>query len=210
MKNHNWILALLCLAASPLNATTVDTSYDTDSMLSWYRGSDESRDAPHNVSNRGRWGDWAARRGWNYNPFWHEKNEASDEDGHYPHRRFMRGHRKIHFTESFEIETAGTYQIYLEDHDHEMLPIDFGIKFTDGYNHHNLDFTKNENGFLFEVMPGEYEISIWAKGYHGFHRGEFSVHISPLDMAPVPVPAAAWLFGSGLLGLLGVVRHKTA
>ncbi len=28
--------------------------------------------------------------------------------------------------------------------------------------------------------------------------------------SPVPVPAAAWLFGSGLLGLAGVVRKKTA
>lgn len=27
--------------------------------------------------------------------------------------------------------------------------------------------------------------------------------------APVPVPAAAWLFGSGLLGLVGVVRRRT-
>ena len=26
---------------------------------------------------------------------------------------------------------------------------------------------------------------------------------------PVPVPAAAWLFGSGLLGLIGVARRKT-
>lgn len=28
------------------------------------------------------------------------------------------------------------------------------------------------------------------------------------DVAPVPVPAAAWLFGSGLLGLVGIVRKK--
>jgi hypothetical protein len=29
------------------------------------------------------------------------------------------------------------------------------------------------------------------------------------DLVPVPIPAAAWLFGSGLLGLLGMVRkHK--
>ncbi|MEZ5540851.1 MAG: VPLPA-CTERM sorting domain-containing protein [Pseudomonadota bacterium] len=27
-------------------------------------------------------------------------------------------------------------------------------------------------------------------------------------MNHVPVPAAAWLFGSGLLGLLGVARRK--
>ena len=30
------------------------------------------------------------------------------------------------------------------------------------------------------------------------------------DVAPVPVPAAVWLFGSGLLGLVGVARRKKA
>ncbi len=29
------------------------------------------------------------------------------------------------------------------------------------------------------------------------------------DLAPVPIPAAAWLFGSGLLGLIGISRKKT-
>ena len=31
-----------------------------------------------------------------------------------------------------------------------------------------------------------------------------------LDTSSVPVPAAAWLFGSGLVGLLGVARRKKA
>lgn len=37
------------------------------------------------------------------------------------------------------------------------------------------------------------------------------IYIDPLgwsDYTPVPVPAAVWLFGSGLLGLLGLVRRK--
>ncbi|MGE5241685.1 MAG: VPLPA-CTERM sorting domain-containing protein [Bacteroidota bacterium] len=29
-------------------------------------------------------------------------------------------------------------------------------------------------------------------------------------MATVPVPAAVWLFGSGLLGLVGVARRRNA
>ena len=31
-----------------------------------------------------------------------------------------------------------------------------------------------------------------------------------LELTAVPVPAAAWLFGSGLLGLVGVARRKSA
>ena len=31
-----------------------------------------------------------------------------------------------------------------------------------------------------------------------------------VDTPAVPVPAAAWLFGSGLLGLIGIARRKTA
>ena len=28
------------------------------------------------------------------------------------------------------------------------------------------------------------------------------------ELNPVPVPAAVWLFGSGLLGLVGIARRK--
>jgi len=31
-----------------------------------------------------------------------------------------------------------------------------------------------------------------------------------VDFNPVPVPAAVWLFGSGLIGLVGVARRKKA
>lgn len=30
------------------------------------------------------------------------------------------------------------------------------------------------------------------------------------DISPIPVPAAAWLFGSGLIGLIGLARRKKA
>ena len=35
-----------------------------------------------------------------------------------------------------------------------------------------------------------------------------SFALDDLAYAPVPVPAAVWLFGSGLLGLIGIARHK--
>lgn len=50
-------------------------------------------------------------------------------------------------------------------------------------------------GFQVE-LPGPANDYAWAGG-----TGAFSV-----DVAPVPIPAAVWLFGSGLIGLVGVRR----
>jgi len=38
----------------------------------------------------------------------------------------------------------------------------------------------------------------------------FALAVRPGDVSAVPVPAAVWLFGSGLLGLVGVARRKSA
>ena len=40
--------------------------------------------------------------------------------------------------------------------------------------------------------------------------GFYALAVSPGDVAAVPVPAAAWLLGSGLLGLIGVARRRLA
>jgi len=38
---------------------------------------------------------------------------------------------------------------------------------------------------------------------------DFATIITP-SVSSVPVPAAAWLFGSGLLGLIGVARRRVS
>ena len=40
--------------------------------------------------------------------------------------------------------------------------------------------------------------------------GRISGNTLAVDLAPIPVPAAAWLFGTGLIGLIGVARRKKA
>lgn len=44
----------------------------------------------------------------------------------------------------------------------------------------------------------------------GFGGTPYTVHLSYASTHVVPVPAAVWLFGSGLLGLVGIARRKKA
>lgn len=42
------------------------------------------------------------------------------------------------------------------------------------------------------------------------YSGNYTLEVSNIPFAPVPVPAAAWLFGTGLLGLVGLKRQRQA
>ncbi len=87
--------------------------------------------------------------------------------------------------------------------------------------------THNANYDLFQnVVSGNYRsgteyapgtTSAWFFGfsyggqsadYKGY--GYYAWAVRPGDVAAVPVPAAVWLFGSGLLGLIGVAQRKKA
>ena len=77
--------------------------------------------------------------------------------------------------------------------------------------------------FLFEVTGGDAAGlyggvgsigGIILSGGTGF-TGDFTTDFSGsgtavADVAPIPLPAAVWLFGSGLLGLVGVSRRRRA
>lgn len=47
-------------------------------------------------------------------------------------------------------------------------------------------------------------------GNKAISTGMYALAVRPGDVAAVPVPAAVWLFGSGLLGLIGIARRKAA
>lgn len=57
-------------------------------------------------------------------------------------------------------------------------------------------------------MSDSYQSSAGYQGnaYKSYNRAAWAVQSG--DVSAVPVPAAVWLFGSGLIGLIGVARHK--
>ena len=86
----------------------------------------------------------------------------------------------------------------------------------------NAGQTTLTDSISFTLNPGD-EIFVWAGIEAGGTRGGFGdafntlsmsfsddTGIAPSDISAVPVPAAVWLFGSGLLGLVGVARRKAA
>lgn len=78
------------------------------------------------------------------------------------------------------------------------------------YKAHQFNVNSNPNSsFNFVAEPGQI-YSIYLGGYRGSDswntpRDFYSLSI---NTSPIPVPATAWLFGSGLLGLLSYGRRK--
>ena len=91
----------------------------------------------------------------------------------------------------------------------------------------NADFSNNTGGGCMGVDPSgalplvlDTAVSVgdYTPGQQGiggspmpdgpFQSHNFNFDITSLTVTSVPVPAAVWLFGSGLLGLIGVARRK--
>jgi hypothetical protein len=59
-----------------------------------------------------------------------------------------------------------------------------------------------------ETAPESIDSNIGILITFSLTSGDSVAFTSNFDVVPVPVPAAVWLFGSGLLGLFGVSRRK--
>ena len=70
------------------------------------------------------------------------------------------------------------------------------------------DFVSIEAALLSE-FPG-YNVEELACGYNPAGNTCSSFELDNLVLNPVPVPAAAWLFGSALLGFFGFSRRKAS
>ena len=112
-------------------------------------------------------------------------------------------HGRKFFTELFRIDAPGTYQATLTDFVFPNPLKRVGMNITTATE--SLGMLTEPGFFTFDAKPGNYFVSFFGKAHH---LGQYGIDISRTG-SPVPVPAAVWLFGSGLMGLVGVVRRKT-
>ena len=78
------------------------------------------------------------------------------------------------------------------------------------------DGNNDPNWYIFEISRWNGTDSIelsgfWPEGVNGSISHVAIFGAEPTDkglIPPVPIPAAAWLFGSGLIGLVGIGRRK--
>ena len=72
-----------------------------------------------------------------------------------------------------------------------------------------VSFTRNQGQASFSFLGLVSDSPFTSVDIHfATRRGSDGVLIDDLQYAVVPVPAAVWLFGSGLLGLIGISRRK--
>ena len=95
--------------------------------------------------------------------------------------------------EVFDVTNTSGGSITLSNNANFVLGMDWG-----------LGYFAESNASLVSA-PDTYLIVF--DGLDGFER-PISGNTLAVDLAPIPVPAAVWLFGSGLLGLAGMARRK--
>lgn len=100
----------------------------------------------------------------------------------------------------FLMKTAGVWDIYTYS---------FGFGESGLFRLVNASESVNAHGEL--SLSGDVYLSTLGYSWNLLFNGNTSFKVGTFNLAPaaVPVPAAMWLFGSGLLGLLGASRGKS-
>lgn len=102
-------------------------------------------------------------------------------------------------------QSISELKLELGNHDHfDFTNSAFEYSLDDGANW--LTAMTNSSGLVTLMLGGASQIDFKATGE--LFANHF--YIRNADATVVPVPAAIWLFGSGLIGLVGVARHKKA
>lgn len=83
-----------------------------------------------------------------------------------------------------------------------------GYTFTDAnVTNEHMDSVYNLS-FMFAHNDSDLALNFSGVGLQGLADESWGLDNVHVEVSAVPVPAAAWLFGSGLLGLIGVARRR--
>ena len=74
----------------------------------------------------------------------------------------------------------------------------------------NRTVTVSAAGSWLQAGASGYIEFLWGNGNHSYATVLASHAVTVGETSPVPVPAAVWLLGSGLVGLAGFMRRKKA
>ena len=95
--------------------------------------------------------------------------------------------------EVFDVSNASGGSITLSGNTNFSLAIDWGAGYF------------GDSNFSLLSSPDTYLIVFDGLDASG---DRISGNTLAVDLAPIPVPAAAWLFGTGLLGIVGIARRR--
>ena len=108
------------------------------------------------------------------------------------------------FTDMFEISEAGSYKATLTDFEFPIPMLATGMSVTTATD--LLGSLLAPGSFNFDATPGKYFVSFFGFADTSAPQlGNYGIEISQ-----IPIPAAVWLFGSGLLGLCLISRRNKA
>jgi len=108
------------------------------------------------------------------------------------------------FTDMFEISEAGSYKATLTDFEFPIPMVATGMSVTTATD--LLGSLLAPGSFNFDATPGKYFVSFFGFADTSAPQlGNYGIEISQ-----IPIPAAVWLFGSGLLGLCLISRRNKA
>jgi len=124
-------------------------------------------------------------------------------------------------TNTFEylITTEGDYRYYQSYRNGLSLTLDETSRLNNqGYIQNHDDFVslleylmQNETAFSFSNLVEYSEYTTYLRGVPDYTLAEgvlYQGSATISSISTVPVPAAVWLFGSGLIGLVGMARRK--
>jgi hypothetical protein len=119
----------------------------------------------------------------------------------------------ILFSESFANATSSQTQSYVSPPGVELARrVDLGFQGPGGYytdSAYNLGADPRFANFAHTGSSAKIDFFIFGEGNQDLSDESWAMDNLRVGVATVvPIPAAAWLFGSGLLGLVGVARHK--